>query len=102
MIDNSQTISSKKETLITQENYLKTKSEMIKLFEDLPEAIENSIIIAKKCSFYLEPTKLTLPKFSNTVSISEDKIIKELSEKGLNIRLDENGINLILRKLNLF
>ena len=98
MIDNGQTISTKKESLVTQENYLKTKTEMIELFDDLPEAIENSIIIAKKCSFYLKPTKLTLPKFSNTVSISEDKIIKELSEKGLNIRLDENGINLSSKK----
>ena len=66
-------------------------------FNDFPIPInsklikDQSIIIAKKCSFYLKPTKLTLPKFTNSENVSEDIILCDLSKKGLNKRLHENS-----------
>lgn len=67
--------------------YFKSTSEMKQLFHDLPEAIENSICIAKRCHVMPEPHPPMLPNFGST-EISEDDLIKEESEKGLRFRLE--------------
>jgi DNA polymerase-3 subunit alpha len=36
--------------LYTEEQYFKSVDEMVELFSDLPEALENSVEIAKRCS----------------------------------------------------
>ena len=53
-IDKGLTISSDKRRILTKEHYLKDPIKMISLFKDIPEAIENTIIIAKRCSFFLK------------------------------------------------
>ena len=92
LIEKSKTISSKKRSSFSNENYFKTKSEMVSLFKDLPEAIQNTIIIAQKCSFCLKPKKLSLPKFVNSKLDDEFTILKKISEDGLEKRLDDNKI----------
>ncbi len=52
-----------REKLKSKENYLKTISEMIELFSDSPEYIEQSLIIASKCNVELELGKIELPKY---------------------------------------
>ncbi len=37
---------------------------MMKLFADLPEALENSVEIARRCSFILDTRKPILPRFT--------------------------------------
>ena len=39
---------------------------MISLFKDIPEAIENTVLIAKRCSFYL---KTRIPPFVLTYDL---------------------------------
>ena len=51
-IDKGLTISSDKRRILTKEHYLKDPKKMISLFKDIPEAIENTVIIAKRCSFF--------------------------------------------------
>ena len=63
LIEKSKTISSKTQSSFSNENYFKTKSEMMSLFNDLPEALQNTCVIAQKCSFCLKPKELSLPKF---------------------------------------
>ncbi len=92
LIEKSKTISSKKQSIFSKENYFKNKSEMISLFQDLPEAIQNTIIIAKKCSFCLKPKKLSLPKFVNSKLDDEFTILKNISKDGLKKRLKDNKI----------
>ncbi len=53
-IDKGLTISSDKRRILTKEHYLKEPNKMISLFKDIPEAIENTIIIAKRCSFFFK------------------------------------------------
>ncbi len=50
---------------LTPEHYFKSSSEMCDLFSDLPEAISNTIIIAKRCSVKAELKDPILPKFAN-------------------------------------
>ncbi len=47
----------------TPENYLKTGEEMIELFEDIPEAIENSLHIASRCNVDMQFGNYQLPDF---------------------------------------
>ncbi len=89
MIDKGLTISSKNNRFLSNENYLKSTNEMISLFRDLPEAIENTINIAKRCSFCLRETNPVLPSFViSSKNVSEEKLLEKLSTDGLKIRLN--------------
>ena len=102
LIEQSKTISSKKISSFSQENYFKSKSEMISLFEDLPEALQNTIIIAQKCSFCLKPKELSLPKFVNSGFDDEFTILQQISKNGLEKRLKENNIFHDLDKIQIY
>ena len=39
---------------MTPDHYFKTPEEMVKLFSDIPEAINNTLLIAKRCSLMAE------------------------------------------------
>ncbi len=49
---------------LTPDHYLKSRDEMAALFSDLPEALENTIEIAQRCSFILDTRKPILPRFT--------------------------------------
>ena len=44
-------------------NRLKTQEEMLELFQDLPEALENTVNIAKRCNYLSEKVNPLLPVF---------------------------------------
>ena len=102
LIEKSKTISSKKESSFSKENYFKSKFEMISLFKDLPEAIQNTTIIAKKCSFCLKPKELSLPKYVNSESDDEFTILKTISQEGLEKRLKDSKILNDLDKVQIY
>ncbi|MGF0536407.1 DNA polymerase III subunit alpha [Agrobacterium sp. ES01] len=54
---------------LTPDHYLKSRAEMRKLFADLPEALDNTVEIARRCSFILDTRKPILPRFTGA---SED------------------------------
>ena len=47
----------------TEEQYFKTQAEMAELFADLPEALENSVEIARRCNLTVQLGKSRLPIF---------------------------------------
>ncbi len=49
---------------LTPDHYMKSQAEMAKLFADLPEALENTIEIARRCSFILQTRNPILPRFT--------------------------------------
>jgi len=49
---------------LTPDHYLKSQAEMAKLFADLPEALENTVEISKRCSFVLQTRNPILPRFT--------------------------------------
>ena len=85
-IKNIEKLSNPKRKSISKEFSFKSNTEMIKIFEDIPESINNSLLIAKKCTFMLERTKPSLPKFLNS-SIDEYKELYKLSHNGLNKKI---------------
>ncbi|WP_308909653.1 DNA polymerase III subunit alpha [Pseudokordiimonas caeni] len=66
----------------------KTAEEMIDLFKDLPEAIENTLQIAKRCAFKVNKINPLLPNFTRGMDVSEDDMLRKMTEEGLRERLD--------------
>ncbi|HXM71411.1 MAG TPA: DNA polymerase III subunit alpha, partial [Thermoanaerobaculia bacterium] len=72
---------------LTPEHRFKSAAEMRELFRDLPEAIDNTLVIARRCSFYPTPRKPILPPFGTASGISEEDELKLQAEAGLERRL---------------
>ena len=64
-------------------NRLKTPEEMIELFSDLPEAIENTVKIAIRCNFLSSKVDPLLPIFVCPDGMTQDEYIDFAARKGL-------------------
>ena len=53
---------------LTPQHYFKTQAEMVALFADLPEAIENTVEIAKRCAFKTYRVTRSCPNLPMTKS----------------------------------
>lgn len=73
--------------VFTQEQYFKTQAEMQTLFADMPEALQNTVQIAKRCNLELTLGKNYLPDFPTPNNQSLDEFLIEESKKGLESRL---------------
>src|SRR5574343_1178903 len=73
----------------TEEQYLKTQAEMAALFADLPEALENSIEIARRCSLTIQLGKNFLPQFPTPDGMTLDDFLVAEAKRGLEERLKE-------------
>jgi len=71
----------------SEEQYFRSSEEMVELFSDLPEAITNSIEIAKRCNLDLTLGKYFLPKFPIPDGLTEAQYFIKMSNEGLNKRL---------------
>jgi DNA polymerase-3 subunit alpha len=71
----------------SQEQYLKTPQQMADLFRDLPEAIENSVEIARRCSLELKLGKSVLPAYPVPDGFTIEDFLREESRRGLEQRL---------------
>ena len=71
----------------TPEQYLKSAEEMAQLFADLPEALENSVEIAKRCNLELSFGTYYLPEFPVPAAQTVDSFIRERAREGLARRL---------------
>ena len=73
---------------VTAEHYLKSSDEMISLFSDIPEAITNTVLIAKRCSFLLQIVDPILPPFDTGEGRTEIEELRHMAEVGLKWRLE--------------
>ena len=71
------------------EFYLKSPQEMIALFKETPEAIENTLKIADRCELELEFDKLNLPDYPVPDTYSLETYLEEKSREGLAKRFEE-------------
>ena len=70
------------------QQYLRTGDEMAELFADIPSAISNTVEIAKRCNVSLTLGKNYLPQFPIPDRLTEAQYFCQVSEKGLEERLD--------------
>ncbi|MBA5763366.1 DNA polymerase III subunit alpha [Vibrio sp. 404] len=69
------------------QQYLRTEEEMCELFADIPEALENSVEIAKRCNVTVRLDEYFLPAFP-TEGMEETEFLVMKSEEGLEDRLE--------------
>ncbi|WP_372886650.1 DNA polymerase III subunit alpha [Shimia sp.] len=68
---------------LTPQHYFKSQQEMVTLFADLPEAIENTVEIARRCAFMAYRRDPILPKFAD----DEVEELRRQANEGLQARL---------------
>jgi DNA polymerase III subunit alpha len=74
----------------TRESYFLSQAEMAKLFADLPEALANSVEIAKRCNLELELGKSKLPLFPTPQGMTLEEFLRKQAQDGLGRRLEAN------------
>ena len=68
---------------LTPQHYFKSEAEMCALFADLPEALENTVEIARRCAFKAAKRNPILPKFAD----DEVQELRRQANEGLQRRL---------------
>ncbi len=78
---------------MTPHHYFKPASEMKALFEDLPEAVQNTVTIAKRCGFMVEKIDPILPPYDCGEGRTEEEELKEIARAGLEQRLIDHVLS---------
>lgn len=71
----------------TAEQYFKSPDEMATLFADLPEALQNSVELAKRCNLTLELGASKLPEFPIPEGMSLESYMRQRAFEGLDARM---------------
>ncbi|MFZ9035966.1 MAG: DNA polymerase III subunit alpha [Francisellaceae bacterium] len=72
----------------SHQQYFKSASQMHELFNDIPEAIDNSLYIARSCNVTFELGKAVLPQFDIPSGMTEAQYFSRVSHDGLNRRFE--------------
>ena len=92
-INQSTTVDAEDRFRLTPDFYFKTPEEMIDLFSDIPEAIENTLEIALRCSYKVATAEPKLPRFSGLDLDGEALEFQEQAKNGLKERLESFKVN---------
>jgi len=71
-------------------NRLRSEDEMVKLFEDLPEALQNTVVIAKRCNYLSKKVQPLLPIFICPDGMTQDEYITKRAYEGLKGRMEKH------------
>jgi len=71
----------------TTEQYLRSPAEMAELFADIPEALANTVEIARRCNFRLNLGKPYLPDFLLPAGVTAEEALRRQAQEGLKTRL---------------
>ena len=82
----SERLASMSKRAVTAHHFFKSADEMTELFADIPEAVQNSVIIAKRCSYMVTDREPILPSASDD---DEADVLRGLAVKGLEVRLEQ-------------
>jgi DNA polymerase III subunit alpha len=72
---------------LTPHHFFRSAAEMRELFADLPEACDNTLVIARRCSFIPQPRQPILPAFPTVDGIDEETALRRAAQAGLEERL---------------
>ena len=79
----------RRERRYSDEQYLRSPHEMVELFSDIPEALENTLEIARRCTIDLKLGEHFLPAYPIPEGMTTDSFFEKLSFDGLANRLDK-------------
>src|SRR5258708_38614527 len=78
---------------LTPEHYFKSAAEMRAVFADLPEACDNTLVIAQRCAYMPEPRKPILPRYTKLGGRAEKDAPKEMADRGLAARKEQGRLS---------
>jgi DNA polymerase-3 subunit alpha len=84
----------------TEEFYIKSGDEMSALFSNVPEAISNTVEIAKRCNVEFEFGKTKLPHFEIEGVSDNTEYFKDLCKEGLKKHYGDNPDKAIIDRMN--
>ncbi len=67
----------------TDEFYFKSPEEMKEIFKDIPDAISNTVEVARRCNLELDFSKIHLPRYEPPEGKTKEEYLRNLSEIGL-------------------
>ena len=70
----------------------KNNEQMLDIFSDIPEILENNFNVAISCSYYPREVLPKLPKFKNNLNLSESDLLVKIASNGLDKKIKENKI----------
>ncbi len=73
---------------LTPEHGFKSAREMRALFSDLPEAVDNTLVVAQRCAFMVPKVAPILPNFAADSEVPEQDLLHDMASSGLAGRLD--------------
>lgn len=79
----------RRERRYSGQQYLRSPEEMAELFQDIPEALENTVEIAKRCTLDIELGKYFLPEYPIPEGMTENQFFEQISFEGLDKRLEK-------------
>jgi DNA polymerase-3 subunit alpha len=82
------TVSNDKRWRVTKHHRFKSADEMRALFSDLPEAVDNTLVIARRCAYMPEKLDPILPRFDTEGGRTESEELRAQAEEGLLGRLE--------------
>ncbi|MFP4294862.1 MAG: DNA polymerase III subunit alpha [Halothiobacillaceae bacterium] len=71
----------------SEQQYLRSPDEMAELFADIPEALENTLHIARRCNVTLRLGENFLPQFPIPEGLTEGAFLRQEAHRGLDDRL---------------
>ena len=77
---------------LTPHHFFRSAAEMRALFADLPEACDNTLVIARRCAFIPQPRQPILPAFPTVDGLDEETALRRAAQAGLEERLARAGI----------
>ncbi|HFC31050.1 MAG TPA: DNA polymerase III subunit alpha, partial [Oceanospirillales bacterium] len=81
----------RREKTYTRQQYLATPEEMIEKFKDFPQAIENTVEIAKRCHYCFKFGKYFLPDFPIPAGLTIDEFFRKITQEKLDDYLKNHG-----------
>ncbi|QTM69284.1 DNA polymerase III subunit alpha, partial [Buchnera aphidicola (Hormaphis cornu)] len=76
----------------TNQNYFRSEKEMCELFQDIPQVLQNSVEIAKRCNVFFSVKQYFLPQFY-TGDLTTDDFLISKAKLGLKNRLKKSYPN---------
>jgi DNA polymerase-3 subunit alpha len=91
-IADGKSVSDTQRRRLTRDHRFKSAAEMRALFADLPEAIDNTLVIARRCAYMVTTRKPILPAFNSASGRDETAELREAAVQGLERRLAAQAV----------
>ena len=75
---------------LTEHHHFKAAAAMRELFSDLPEAVDNTVVVARRCAFMPGERSPILPPFEIEGAANEEEALRQMARQGLEKRLEDH------------